>query len=101
VVNGFVLTKGQKQIAVRSWELTDEGIAVTCRCEKWYRCPADGTVLELADDASIEAQIEAQIEDLRREYGIAARRVLRYAVVHGAPRQVPRVVVRGEWKRAR
>jgi hypothetical protein len=101
VVNGFVLTKGQKQIAVRSWELTDGGIVVTCQCEKWYRCPADGTVLEPADASGIEAQIEAQIEELRREYGISARRVFRHAIVHGAPRQVPRVVLRGEWKMER
>jgi len=101
VVNGFVLTKGQKQIAVRSWELTDEGIVVTCQCEKWYRCPADGTVLEPADVSGIEAQIEEQIEELRREYGIPTRRVFRHAVVRGASRQVPRVVLRGEWRAER
>jgi len=101
VVNGFVLTKGKKQVAVRSWELTDEGIVVTCRCEKWYRCPVDGTVLEPADVSGIEAQIEAQVEHLRQEYGISARRVFRYAVVRGASRQVPRLVLRGEWREER
>jgi len=101
VVNGFVLTKGKKQIAVRSWELTDEGIVVTCQCEKWYRCPADGAVLEPADSSGIEAQIEEQIEALRREYGISARRVFRHAVVRGTPRQVPRLVLRGEWRKER
>jgi hypothetical protein len=101
VVDGLVLTKGKKQFAVRSWELTDEGIVVTCRCEKWYRCPVDGTVLEPADASGIEAQIEAQIEELRQEYGISAKRVFRYAIVRGASRQVPRVVLRGEWRRER
>jgi len=100
-VNAFVLTKGRKRVAVRSWDLTDDGIAVVCRCEKWYRCPANGAVLEPADGSGIEDQIEAQIEALRQEYGIPARRVFRYAVVHGALRQVPRVVLRGEWKRER
>jgi len=99
VVNGFVLTKGRKQIAVRSWELTDDGLLVTCQCEKWYRCPADGTMLEPADVSGIEAQIEEQIEALRREYGIPTRRVFRHIIVHGAPRQVPRLVLRGEWKK--
>ena len=94
-----MLTKGKKQIAVRSWELIDEGITVRCRCEKWYRCPADGAVLELVDVSGVEAQIETQIEDLRREYGISTRRVFRYAVVRGASRQVPRVVLRGEWRK--
>jgi len=98
VVDAFVLSKGQKQIAVRSWELTGEGIVVTCWCEKGWYCSADGTVLEPADVSGIEAQIEAQIENLRREYGISARRVFRHAVVRGAPRQVPRLVLRGEWR---
>jgi hypothetical protein len=100
-VNAFVLTKGKKQIAVRSWELTDDGLLVTCRCEKWYRCPANGTVLEPADGSGIEAQIEAQIEELRREYGISTRRVFRHAVVRDALRQVPRVVLRGKWRTER
>ena len=100
-VNAFVLTKGKKQYAVRSWELSDEGVVVTCQCEKWYRCPADGTILDPADASGIEAQIEAQIEELRQEYGISGKRVFRYAVVRGASRQVPRVVLRGEWKQER
>ena len=99
VVDAFVLTKGKKQIAVRSWELIDEGIVVRCRCEKWYHCPANGTVLELVDASGVEAQIETQIEGLRQEYGISARHVFRYAVVRGASRQVPRVVLRGEWRK--
>ncbi|MDY7077234.1 MAG: hypothetical protein SXV54_09950 [Chloroflexota bacterium] len=98
VVNAFVLTKGRKQVAVRSWELTDEGILVTCRCDKWYRCPVDGTMLEPAGVPGIEAQIEEQVESLRREYGVSAKRIFRYIVAHSAPRQVPRVVLRGEWR---
>jgi hypothetical protein len=101
LVNAIVMTKGKKQMAVRSWELTGDGIMVTCRCEKWYRCPADGMVLKPAEASHIEAQIEVQIEELRREYGVAARRVFRYIVLHGAPRQTPRVALRGEWKRGR
>ena len=100
-VNAFVLTKGKKQIAVRSWELIGEGLLVTCQCEKGWYCPVDGTVLEPADSSGIEAQIETQIEELRREYGIPARRVVRYAVVRGTVRQTPRVVLRGEWRRER
>ena len=98
VVNAFVLTKGKKQIAVRSWMMTGEGIAVRCQCEKWYRCPADGKLLIPPDDSSIEELIEAEIEDLRQEYGVSSRRVFRYAEVRGARRPVTRVVLRGEWR---
>jgi len=101
VVDAFVLTQGAKQVAVRSWDWTDQGILVTCRCEKGYGCPADRTVLDPADPAGIEAQIRTQIEDLRREYGIPIRRVLYHAVVHGVLRQVPRLMLPGEWKTMR
>ncbi len=100
-VNGFVLTKGKKQIAVRSWELVGDDILVTCQCEKWYRCPVDRTVIEPTDPSGIEAQIEEQIEILRLEYGISAKRVFRYAIVRGASRQVSRVPLKGEWKKER
>jgi len=101
VVSAFVLTKGQKRVAVRTWELAREGIVVNCRCEKWYSCPVNGTVLEPADASGIEAQIERQIEELRQEYHISSRRVFRFAQVRSAMRQVTRVGLRGEWKAER
>jgi hypothetical protein len=58
-------------------------------------------VLEPAEPAAIEAQIKAQVEELRREYGVSARRVFRHAFVGGAPRQVTRVALRGAWKSER
>jgi hypothetical protein len=97
-VNAFVLTKGRKQLAVRSWTWTDEGIAVSCRCELGYRCPIDGTILEPADPAGIDTQIKEQIENLRRDYGIPARQVSYYAFVRGAHQQVQRLTLTGAWK---
>jgi hypothetical protein len=101
VVNAFVLTKGAKQVAVRSWVLADQGVIVTCHCEKGYRCPAHGMLLDPAGADGIESQIRAQIEDLRREYGIPTQRVLYHAVVSGVSRQVPRLMLPGEWKKRR
>jgi hypothetical protein len=98
VVNAFVLTKSNKQIAVRSWTLSEQGIAVTCHCEKWMNCPAKGMMLKPAGASGIVAQIEEQIEELRQEYSIPARRVLRYIVAQGAPRQVPRLLLGRDWK---
>ncbi|MFH1927300.1 MAG: hypothetical protein ABIK79_03865 [Chloroflexota bacterium] len=101
IVTAYVLTKGKKQIAVRVWELMDEGIVVTCLCEKAWGCPTDGRLLEPEGPSRISAQIEEQIEDLRQEYGISTWRVFRHAIIHGAPQQVPRVVLRDEWKMER
>jgi hypothetical protein len=98
VVNAFVLTKGAKQVAVRSWKWTGGAIVVSCLCELGYACPVDGRTLEPADRAGIEAQIKEQIEQLRRDYGIPLRRVLYYAFVRGVPQQVQRLTLSGEWK---
>jgi hypothetical protein len=98
VVKAFVLTKGAKQLAVRSWRWTAEGIVVSCLCELGYACPVNGRALKPADPAGIEVQIKEQIEQLRRDYGIPLRRVLYYAFVRGVPQQVQRLTLSGEWK---
>jgi hypothetical protein len=100
VVNAFVLTKSNKQVAVRSWTLGKEGIVVTCHCEKLWHCLAHGMLLKPAGASGIAAQIEAQVEELRREYNIPARRLLRYIFAYGESRQVPRLVLGEKWKRA-
>ena len=96
VVTAFVLTK-DTQIAARSWIQVDEGIAVECDCEKRHRCLANYTVLKLTDDVKVEALLELEIDELRREYGVAARKVTRFAILSGGWRQVPRVALRGAW----
>jgi hypothetical protein len=101
VVDAFVLTKGNKQVAVRTWEWTGQDILVTCHCEKGYWCPERENVLEPADAAGIEAQIKAQIEDLRKEFNISIRRVLYHTVVHGSAKQVPRLTLPRGWKTMR
>ena len=40
VVMAAVLTAGHKAIAVRTWELVEDGVLVTCQCEK-FPCPAN------------------------------------------------------------
>lgn len=98
VVTAFVLTKGWKKVAVRSWALVENGIAITCDCEKGWGCPFDGTLLMPEDAPGIEAQIEAEVSALRQEYHVTSRRVGIKVVMRGAPRTVPRLVLRGQWK---
>lgn len=98
VVTAFVLTKGWKNVAARSWALVENGIAVTCECEKGWGCPSDGLLLMPEDAAHIEAQIEAEVSALRQEYHVTSRRVRIKVVMRGAPRTVPRLVLRGQWK---
>lgn len=85
---------------MRSWIRTDDGMAVECQCEKWYQSTADAMVLEMPDDSKINAPREAEIEALRREYAVSARRLTRYAVLSGEWRRVPRVALRGSGERS-
>jgi hypothetical protein len=56
--------------------------------------------LDTAEATGIEAQLKAEIEELRQEYGISVRRVLYYRLVHGQPQQMQRLTLPREWKTA-
>ncbi|HID64708.1 MAG TPA: hypothetical protein EYP49_18475 [Anaerolineae bacterium] len=98
VVTAFVIASRGRELARRTWELVEDGIAVWCRCEKGPFCPADQTMLgpETADE--IEAQLQAEIEALRREYRVPGKRVNFYYFLHDAPRPERRLLLRGLWK---
>jgi len=98
VVEAYVLAKGQREIALRSWELGEEGIGVWCRCEKGHRCSVDGKVYRPARAGDIVVQIRTQVEDLAREYGVSARRVDWHAVTRGEMRRQAGPVLWGDWK---
>jgi len=98
VVTAFVLTKGWKNIAVRSWELVENGIAVACHCEKGWGCRANNVLLLPEEAASIQAQIEAEIEALRAEYRVPSRRVSFTFDNRGTARSMSRLVLSGQWQ---
>lgn len=97
-VVAYVLSGGNKNVAVRTWERVDEGIAIWCQCEKQWYCPVNGTLLEPASPDEIDRQIWEEIVLLREEYGVPHRKVKVYTIIHGAPRLAPRLVLRGRWK---
>jgi hypothetical protein len=98
VVHAHVLSAGNKEIAVRSWELVDEGIGVWCQCEKGWRCPVNQTLLEPAPSDEIDRQLWGEVGALRQEYDVSPRKVRIYDVIRGMPRQASRLILRGPWK---
>ncbi|MEK7324932.1 MAG: hypothetical protein AAB217_06705, partial [Chloroflexota bacterium] len=94
----FVLAKGDRIIAQREWELTDEGIVVVCNCEKGWECPSAGTRLKPESAAQIESQLEAEIAKLRAEYHIPAHRSAIVAVQGNNLVRLPKLRLRGQWK---
>ena len=75
VVVAFVLTTKSRGPAVRTWRLTPEGIGVQCDCEKGRLCSADNKLINPGAASTIEAQIQAFIEQLCQEYDVPARRL--------------------------
>lgn len=98
VVTAFVIASRGRELARRTWELTEDGIAVWCRCEKGPFCRMDQVVFEPATADQIEAQLQDEIEALRREYQVTGKRVNFYYVLHDAPRPERRLLLRGLWK---
>jgi len=88
----------RRTVAVRTWELVEEGIGVLCQCEKRGPCPADGLLLRPAPVEQIEAQLAEEIRRLREEYGVPAQRLKVYRVVHGRPQFERRLTLFGRWK---
>jgi hypothetical protein len=98
VITAFVIASRGRELTRRTWELVEDGIAVWCRCEKGPFCQMDQTVFEPGTAAEIEAQLQDEIEALRREYQVPGKRVNFYYVLHDAPRSERRLLLRGQWK---
>ena len=97
VVMAGVLSAGNKPIAVRTWELVEDGVLVTCQCEK-HPCPANETVFEPEDAANIEAQIEYYLDRLRQEYRVPAGRVTFFSHIRDTLRPMRYFTLHGAWK---
>ncbi len=98
VIEAFVIAAGGRELAQRTWELAEDGIVVQCRCEKGPFCRVNRTVFEPASADEIEAQLQGEIEALRREYQVSGKRLNFYYVLHRTPRPERRLLLRGLWK---
>jgi len=98
VIDAFVVASGGRQLARRTWELVEDGIAVWCRCEKGPFCRVNQTVFEPGTADEIEAQLQDKIEALRREYQVPGRGIKFYYVLRDTPRPERRLLLRGQWK---
>lgn len=97
LITAYVIAKG-RELAARTWELTSAGLAVWCRCEKGSFCPSDQVLKRPETADRIEAQLQAEINDLRQEYQVAGNRVSFFQVLYDRPRPERRLLLRGLWK---
>ncbi|HLB48483.1 MAG TPA: hypothetical protein VJL59_15870 [Anaerolineales bacterium] len=98
LVVAFIVAKGDRVIAQREWELTEDGIAAQCVCEKGWECPSATTMLKPESAAQIESQLEAEIAKLRAEYHIPAHRSTITIPQGGNLIRLPKLRLRGQWK---
>lgn len=98
MVEAVVFDKRHKDIAVRTWELVEDGIVVWCQCEKGSSCLTDGKLHKPMRASDIPVQLKKQAQDLAQEYGVSARRIEWYAVTQGEMRQQRGPVLWGGWK---
>jgi len=98
LVVAFIVAKGDRLIAQREWELTEDGIAAQCVCEKGWECPSATTMLKPESAAQIESQLEAEIAKLRAEYHIPAHRSTITIPQGGNLIRLPKLRLRGQWK---
>lgn len=96
-VTGLVLDANKNQIALRAWELFDDGIGVTCECEK-EDCEADGILMKPELPHNIENQLLEELERFRQEYRVRPSSVGYGTKVHGVHELLPRFELGGRWK---
>ena len=98
-VVAFVLASRERQIAVRSWLLDlDQGIVITCKCEKGLECEETNMVMRPSEWWPLEEQLLEEIKKLRLEYGLPAKKVKFNQVVNRDFVPVRKFVLYGLWK---
>lgn len=98
VVTAFVLSSRKRGPAIRTWRLSPQGIAVHCDCEKGAACTENHLLMRPEAAQEIEAQLQAEIDRLRREYGVPVRNVSYTLHMHGLPSPQSRLALRGMWR---
>lgn len=99
VVVAFVYKTSGRQIACRTWSLEEDGIHMSCQCEKDGACPADHKVFMPAEPEEIQEQMALEIGKLRQEYQISPRRVkILQETGRGSIKHLPELRLQAPWK---
>lgn len=96
-VTALILDAQDNQIALRTWELSEDGIGVACKCEK-EDGEADGLLIKPELPHNIENQLHEEIEKFRQEYRVHPSQIGYGTKVQGKHTLVPRLELGGRWK---
>jgi hypothetical protein len=98
-ITAYVMAK-KREIAMRTWEMTDEGISSHCVCEKGWQCKHNGIVYRPAPDSQLEAQIMSFVSELRTEYRIGVTKVHYYQIRQGQAFDERKLRLPVQWREA-
>lgn len=98
-ITAYVMVK-KRELAVRRWEMRDEGISSECLCEKGRECKHNAIVYRPAPDTQLEAQVEGLVTALRTEYGVGASKVHYYHVRQGQVFDERKLKLPSQWRDA-
>jgi len=98
LVSAYVYVK-KRELAVRSWELTDEGISISCRCEELF-CKENGLLYHPAPDEQILAQLNVLMHSFLIKYNVPEKKIHYYRMRGGEPVEERKLMLTGKWKDA-
>ncbi|MEW5938851.1 MAG: hypothetical protein AB1750_04260 [Chloroflexota bacterium] len=94
-ISAFMMRR-QNEVATRWWEMTDEGILVSCRCEKMWECEANGMVFRPSDD--IERQMNLLLTRFREEYNLPDKKTHYFHIRVGKPFEEKKLKIPSGWR---
>ena len=97
VITAFAKAK-KRQVAVRWWTFEENGVKVSCDCEKGRLCKEDGLIYYPMDD--LDAQMKYQIDKFRTEYQVPPYKLYYFHVRNEQPFEEKKLRVPPEWKDA-
>jgi hypothetical protein len=98
LVSAYVMVK-KREVAVRSWELTDDGISVRCHCEELF-CKDNGIIYRPAPDDQILAQLDLLIHRFIAKYNVPEKKIHYFRMRNGEPEEERKLTLTGKWKDA-
>jgi hypothetical protein len=96
-VRAFALKK-EREIAVRTWELADDGIAVTCFCEKGWDCQYNRLVYRPMDASQIDTQLARLIGEFADEYAVPRKKISYMRMIGGRILEDRHLILPPAWK---
>jgi hypothetical protein len=95
-VSAVVKTK-KRDLATREWSMSEEGLAVSCWCEK-INCPERGVVYRPMEAERLTVQVNGFIEQFAEEYGVPVKKIHFFHIRQGQPVGEIRLKLPASWK---